>query len=167
MEWLKKTKAHNTLIIGGCDQMLVEPTESVGKIIDWSKNEKSVTLDISSAYPNVNTFIRKISLDGNVIRILDTVDSNCEVDILYPLHTLSAPTQCGNNTVVERLGAKLTVVPVSKNLTLELITDRYDVDLNEGIADEFKVEMPSQYHVYYKAEAARHHEILVEYHIEY
>ena len=68
LEWMKKTKAHNTLIIGGCDQTVVEPTESVGKIIEWSESEKSVTLDLTSAYPNITRFIRKISLSNAMLR---------------------------------------------------------------------------------------------------
>ena len=164
--WMKKTKAHNTLIIGGCDQMQVEPTESVGKIIDFSEEEKSITLDLSSAYPNIKRFIRKISLKDNVITVNDTVDSDSDVDILYPLHTLSEPKQHNNNVLVERMGAKLTIAPLTDNLTLDSISDRFDIDLNEGIADEFKVKMPQQYHIYYKASAARRHDITVEYLIE-
>ena len=164
--WMKKTKAHNTLIIGGCDQMQVEPTESVGKIVDYSEKEKNVTLDLSSAYPNIKSFIRKITLKDNIVSIRDIIDSDSEVDILYPLHTLSEPKECGNDTIVERMGARLTITPLSGNLTLNSISDRFDIDLNEGIADEFKVEMPKQYHIYYKAPEAKHHDITVEYRIE-
>ena len=167
LEWMKKTKAHNTLIIGGCDQMQVEPTESVGKIIDWSVDERSVTLDLSSAYPNVTKFIRKISLKDNVVYVNDTVEAEKEVDILYPLHALSAPMQRGNDAVIKRMGAMLTVSPTSKELSLDSISDKFDVDLNEGVADEFKVKMPEQYHIYYKAPASRSHNITVEYKVEY
>ncbi len=166
LEWMKKTKAHNTLIIGGCDQMQVEPTESTGQIIDWSEKERSVTLDLSSAYPNITKFIRKITLKDKIVIVNDTVESDSEVDILYPLHTLSEPQKCENHTVIERMGARLTIAPVSGNLILDSISDRFDIDLNEGIADEFKVEMPPQYHVYYKAPAKKRHDITVEYRIE-
>ncbi len=165
-EWLKSTKAHNTLIIGGCDQRIVDPVDSVGRITDWSEDEKSITLDLSSAYPNVNLFTRKLTLKGATLTVHDTVESQEDVDILYPLHTLSRPSSDGNNVKVERGNAELLIVPTQGNLKLDCISDKFDVDLNEGIADEYKVEMPKQYHIYYKAAPARRHEITVEYRIK-
>jgi len=166
-EWLKKTKAHNTLIIGGYDQTAVPNTESTGCITEWSEDDKSITLDLSSAYPNVREFRRTLSLSGTTLTVTDTVVSDEDVDVLYPLHALSEPRACGNSVEIERGDTKLTVTPISGELMLDTVTDKFDVDVNEGVADEYKVTMPKQYHVYYKAAPARRHEIRVEYIIEY
>ena len=108
-----------------------------------------------------------VKLDGSTLTVSDSVESDDEVDILYPLHALSAPIADGNTVKIERGDAKLSIAPISNDLILDSISDKFDVDLNEGIDDEFKVEMPEQFHIYYKSSPNRHHEITVEFRISF
>lgn len=164
--WLKQTIAHNAILVDGVGQE-ANSMNSRAKILSCTDDgeTKQALLDISAAYPMLTKWHRSITLRGKRVSVVDEIVSERETTITYPLHTLSAPSNNGNTVTVERKGVKLTVSP-DRTLTLAEITDKFGVDLNEGVPDEFRVSAPPHWHIYYKTEASMHHTITVEYVIE-
>ena len=163
-KWTNATLAHNVPLINGEGQ----PNNSRlsrGRIAALDEENSSVTLDISDAYSGVDSFIRVITLDGNTVTVRDSISSSSPVTVEYPLHTLSEPTAVGNTVTVIRKGREMTVTPISGELTLVGITDKFATELNEGVPAEYAVDMPVQYHVTYAAPAATVHDITVVYRI--
>lgn len=159
MEWTKGTKAHNALLFNGHDQRVVPLLQSVGRILHVDPDRKSCLLDMSSAYDNVQLWQRELRLQDRCLTVVDTVDAEEPVEVLYPLHTLSEPYVKNGHVFVERKGQTMEII--ADSLTLEEITDKPDVDLNEGVPPKNAVTMPPQYHIYFKAEKAKKHTITV------
>ncbi len=166
MKWTNATIAHNALLFNGEGQPTFSE-KSAGRIIAFDKEKKSVTMDMSGAYESITLWQRTITLtpDGAVIR--DVVEADEPVGVTYPLHTLVRPAADGDILTVDRESAKLTVTPVSGGLTLERVTDEYDVALNDGEPDAYAVTMPPQYHAFYRAKAAKRHELVVRYTVSF
>lgn len=162
-EWTKNTKAHNTFIFSGHDQKSVDVLESVGKIVSVDKDKKHCVLDISSAYDNIDLWQRELTLEDNCLTVKDTVLSKEEVEVLYPLHTMAPPFEKDGKIYLERKGQKLEID--TGNLTVDQITDKYDVDLNQDVPEEYRIPMPQQYHIYLKSEKAKEHKFVVKFKI--
>lgn len=162
-EWTNTTKAHNVPLINGKGQ--TGELTSVGKIIDFDEKSRSCTLDLSGAYDGVRSFTRHFELDREGLTLTDEIVADEPVEILYPLHSLSEPAKNDGSVSIERGTARLVVELLDGGLSLSEITDRYDVDLNEGEPEEFAVTMPKQYHVYYKAAAKTHHTLKLRFKI--
>lgn len=162
-EWTNSTKAHNTLLINGEGQ----PKNSMlsrGRIAEFSESEKRVLLDISDAYSGAYSVTREMMLTEYGARITDTVITDEESVITYPLHTLSRPEiNERGNVCVRRGGALLEIV--TDSLELDCISDEYDTPLNEGVREDCQVSMPEQFHIYYKSKASCSHKITVDYKI--
>lgn len=163
--WTKSTKAHNTLLIDGLGQGEVPILDSVGKFLEVDKQSKKCVMDLSSAYPNVTKWHRTLILENNLLTVTDEIEAENEVDITYCLHTLSQPTASGNNVKVSRKGVKMDIIP-DESLSLYEISDKFDVDVNDGQPKEFHVETEPQYHIYYKTNKAKTHSFNVKYIIE-
>lgn len=160
-QWTKRTKAHNALLFDGHDQQSVPVLQSVGEILAVDKAEKRCLLDLSRAYDNITLWQRSLQLQGNCLTVTDTVEAEQAVEVLYPLHTLSQPCARDGRVFVERKGQTLEIIP--EGLTLAEITDKPDVDLNEGVPAEDAVTMPPQYHIYFRTEKAKKHTITVRF----
>ena len=124
---------------------------------------KEARLDLSAAYPMLRSWIRTLRMEGKTLTVEDEIDADLSVTVTYPLHTLSLPMGEGNCVRVERDGVSLLIEPVGNALTLDRITDRYAVELNEGVPAEFAVSMPQQYHIYYRTQKAKSHRLTVKY----
>ena len=164
-EWTNSTAAHNCLLFNGVGQ----PTfsmDSRGEIVSFSEKDKSVTLDMSGAYPNIKFWQREVSLSGDTVTVKDTVKADEPIEVSYLLHSLSEPKNDGDTVLIERGGKALSVIPSSGGLKLSSITDKFGVDLNEGEPAEYAVSMPAQYHITYKTKKAKLHELIVKYKIE-
>ena len=172
--WTRSTKAHNALLIDGIGQPTwdTDPDNilnSVGKIVQCDKENKSVTLDLSCAYPktNLTKWLRTIKIDDDGLKITDTVEASEPTEVTYPLHFLSRPEASGLLLTVERCGKKLEIIPDKDCFTKLETSELYDVDLNEGVPEQFKVQMPPQYHAYYTTQKKQSHVINVSYKITY
>ncbi len=165
LNWTKSSKAHNVILIDGIGQEAVPHLESVGRFTGVDKDNKICVMDMSSAYPNISRWQRTLKLDDSVLTVTDEIEAKNDVEITYCLHTLSEPSADGNNVIVQRNGKLLTIVPDS-NLTLSEISDKFDVDVNDGQPEEFHVKTEPQYHIYYKTEKTKHHIFDVKYVIE-
>ena len=95
--------------------------------------------------------------------VTDIIESDTEVSVKYPLHTLVEPKSDGEKVTVKRDNCVLTIEAVSGDLKLKAIKDEYDVDLNAEVPKEYQVTMPQQYHIYYEAEKAAKHVIKVRF----
>lgn len=163
--WTNTTKAHNSLLFDDVGQ----PTFSMdakAEIVSFDKENKTMVCDMSTAYPNIDMWQRKFVLTENGIEITDSVKAPKPVEVTYPLHFLSRPFEEDGVLSLERKGRKLTVEVAEGELTLKEITDKYDVDLNEGEPEKYHVTRPTQYHAYYKTEAKCEHVIKVKYTLE-
>lgn len=165
-EWKNSTKAHNTLLINGYGQESVDIMEATGKILEVDKENRKCVMDMSSCYDKINMWHRTLSLNGNVLTVYDEIEATDEVEITYCLHALSQPTNDGNSVFIQRNGKKLTVSPLGTNLSLDFITDKFDIDVNEGQPEHLHVTVPTQYHIYYKTQKCKTHAIKVEYIVE-
>ncbi len=165
MNWTKSTKAHNTLLIDGLGQGEVPILDTVGSFLSVDKGNKACVMDLSPCYPNISKWHRTLLLSDRYLTVKDAVEADNEVEITYCLHTLSKPTTDGNNIKVIRKGVKMSIVPDEK-LTLSEISDKFDVDVNDGQPKEFHVETEPQYHIYYKTQKLKKHSFEVKFIIE-
>ena len=163
--WTRKSKAHNVILVDGLGQDKVNILESVGKFVEVDKENKVCVMDMSTAYPNITKWQRTLSLSNEGLVVSDIIESNEDVEITYCLHTLSVPKANGNNIKVERNGKTLDIIP-DENLSLDLISDKFDVDLNDGQAERYHVTEAPQYHIYYKTERAKTHNFTVKYEVK-
>lgn len=163
--WTNSTKAHNTLLIDGLGQEQVPILESVGSFIEVDKENKTCVMDLSSAYAGISKWHRTLGLENGGLYVTDEVEADNEVEITYCLHTLSRPSADGNSVKIERKGVKMDIIP-DENLSLCEISDKFDIDVNDGQPPEFHVESEPQYHIYYKSGKAKSHKFIVKYIIE-
>lgn len=162
--WTNTSKAHNTLLFNGIGQPTFSK-DSRAKIVSFDKENKVITADISHAYENISLWQREFRLTDKGVEITDTIEAENPVEVTYPLHFLSEPSANKNEISVERKGKSLTITPIEGNLELMEITDKYDVELNDGQPEEYHVERPVQYHAYYKTSSKCRHVIKVQYRI--
>lgn len=163
-EWLKTTQAHNCILVDGEGQPVNSMYSRATILSCEDRGEvKEARLDLSAAYPMLRSWIRTLRMEGKTLTVEDEIDADHSVTVTYPLHTLSLPIEEGNCVRVERDGVSLLIEPVGNALTLDRITDRYAVELNEGVPAEFAVSMPQQYHIYYRTQKAKSHRLTVKY----
>lgn len=163
--WTNSTKAHNCILVDGIGQEKVPPLDAVGRFIEVDKENKACVMDLSSAYPNIDKWHRTLRLSDGYLTVNDEIEAQNEVEITYCLHTLSQPVANGNSVKVERKGVKMSIIP-DEHLSLFEISDRFDVDVNDGQPEEFHVETQPQYHIYYKTKKSKSHSFEVKYIIE-
>ncbi|MBQ2707374.1 MAG: heparinase II/III family protein, partial [Clostridia bacterium] len=164
--WLKQTIAHNTLLIDGEGQVpdaLLDHAKILSVTDDGTT--KKALLDLTSAYPQTKKCLRTLTLSGKVLTVTDEVEADHAVALTLPLHTLSAPFAADGKVCVEHRGAHLTITPDAK-AALREISDKFGVDLNEGVPEAFHAVMPPQWHVYFDVPAAERHVVTMTYTVE-
>ncbi len=162
-QWMKTSKAHNVLLVDGEGQ-LWHDERCTGKLISWSDENgvKTAKMDLTAAYDGkLSLWIRTITLTADSMTVEDHVEAPKDVVLTYPLHALSQPTLDGNDLVIERGGCTLRVHPEAGDLSGCEITDKFDVDLNEGEPEAYHVTRPVQYHAYYSTPARSVHDLKV------
>ena len=162
-EWTNSSKAHNTILVDNFGQESAYIMDATGKFLDVDKENRSCIMDMSKCYDKITKWHRTLSLKGNVLTVDDQIEASEDVEITYCLHALSPAISDGNNVFIERNGKKLTITPQSPNLVLDMITDKFDIDVNEGQPEHLHVSVPTQYHIYYKTNKAQKHTITVNY----
>ncbi len=163
-EWTNATKAHNCVLIDGCGQGNRD-FRAAGRMVAWGEDAdgRFVETDLSAAYPMLSAYRRSFRLEGTVLTVTDVLTSAVPVAVTYCLHTLSCPAADGDCAVVVRDGKSLRIVPVDGDLGGLAIRDEFDTPLNEGVTEEYRVEMPPQYHLTWKTDAKTEHRIVVRY----
>lgn len=164
--WLKQTVAHNSILVDGVGQE-ADSLNSRGEILSVTDDgiTKKAVLDLTSAYSKLVCWHRTIELREKTVTVSDEIRSGHDVRITYPLHTLSEPSVEGGKVSICRKGVRMTVMPDS-SLKLRNISDRFGVDLNEGIPEKLHVHMPPQWHIYYESAPASRHTFTVTFIID-
>jgi len=166
MGWTKTTAAHNAILVDGAGQ----PEKSIlsaGRVL-YCREEDGVRrakVDISGAYAALSCWTRTFTMTDDELIIEDHIEAPSPVEITYPLHTLAEPRTADNCLIVERENATLTVTPLAGELSGLSYTDKAGVDLNEGIAPEYHVTFPTQYHAKWTTPRAAVHDLRVSYRI--
>ena len=160
--WCRTTRAHNAVLVNGEGQA-VGSVEDVGRIVSCTDEgeRKTAVLDLSAAYPSLVLWRRTLILEEGRLTVTDEIEGRDDVEITWPLHTLSRPRADGDAILVSRKGVAMRAEPVEGELTLGEILDRFPVDLNEGQPEAYHVTMPQQYHVFWRTERKRRHRITV------
>ncbi|MBQ9116658.1 MAG: heparinase II/III-family protein [Clostridia bacterium] len=165
-EWTRQTIAHNVALIDGQGQG--NGVDTSCSIPAFDRENRAFTMDITPAYEGrLIKYLRTVSLDETGITVTDEIQADEEVEVTYPLHASVLPEEREEGKVrIARENAILTVTPIEGCLTLDKISDKYGIDLNEGEPAEYHVTMPQQYHIYYTAAKAKNHRITVRYSVE-
>jgi hypothetical protein len=140
----------------------------VGKIL-YCRDEgdkKTAKLDMSTAYASLTAWTRTFTLTADELTVEDHIEADHPVTVTYPLHTLVMPQAEGNSLIVQRENVRLTVQPTAGDLADLAITDKFDVDLNEGEPEQYHVTMPPQFHANWITPKKQVHDITVRYRIE-
>ncbi|MBP3918761.1 MAG: heparinase II/III family protein [Clostridia bacterium] len=169
MQWLNTTKAHNAILIDGVGQSYRDfrhTAKIVSCGIDAKTQKRYAVLDMTASYPMLRTWQRTFSFtDDHTVVIEDTVLSDTAVTVTYPLHMLSEPSAFGQTITLTHGGYTMKIVPDAGCFASLLLSDRYDVDLNEGEPEAFHVTMPKQFHAYYETEQKKEHHLKVTFRI--
>jgi len=168
MNWLNTTKAHNAVLIDGIGQDW-KNFRHTGEIVSCGIDEngyRTAILDLTASYPMLIRWVRTLRVtDGRTAVIEDEIAADRPVTVTYALHTLSAPEAWEDGFRIRRNGCTMTVTPDAGQFVSRTITDRCDVDLNEGEPEQYHVVMPQQYHVYFETEKKEIHRLRVTVHI--
>jgi hypothetical protein len=170
LEWTRSTHAHNCLLIDGQPQL--SDFSSIGHILECGIKDsvRYAAVDLAGAYPMLASYRREFTLeqrgDAAVARVRDIVEAAKPVTVSYLNHTLSEPECSPDGTVrVSRKGAVLRIIPIQGLLPGVTCTDAFAVGVNDGVAPEYWVDTPPQYHLAWTSQPARRHEIVVEYRV--
>jgi len=158
--WTNTTRAHNTILVGGEGQA-ENSFAAAGRVIGaWDENGRLwAAIDPSGAYEHVEKWVRRFDLDENGLTVTDEIELDAPMEIDYLLHALSRPHLTENGMALSRGGVELAIVPEEGGLSDPQISDRFDVDLNEGEPEQYHVTMPQQYHMRWTAPAKKTHRI--------
>lgn len=160
-EWTRQTIAHNVALIDGEGQK--KGIEAVGCFTRFDKENRIAVMDITAAYEHLTKYERSIALDEDGITVTDLIESAHPVAITYPIHTLAMPQRDGDCVTVSRERCGMKIAVLAGDLVPETITDQYDIDLNEGEPEAYRVTMPPQYHIYYRAKPSNRHLLKVRF----
>lgn len=172
MSWYNSTKAHNAILVDGVGQDY-HNFRHTGRIVSCGLDcqqdaggqfiPRSAQLDLKASYPMLESWTRKLVIENeNTVWIEDRIKADHPVRITYPLHMLSQPRKEDLTVTVERKGIEMQIIPMKGCFTSCSLSDRYDVDLNEGEPKEYHVQMPAQYHLYYETESKKEHLLRVK-----
>ena len=161
-EWTKKTVAHNVALINGEGQR--GDINATGRFIEFDKSNRVAKMDITKSYEKIKKYERTVELDDGGITVTDYIEADEPVTVKYPLHTLALPTEENGAVTILRDNCRMRI-NVLCGLKLDFVTDKFDVDLNEGVESQYQVSMPKQYHVYYSSDAAEKHLLKVRFDI--
>ena len=163
-EWTRETKAHNVILVDGKGQRT--DLDAAGEIVDFKRDERECTLSLGALYDGIVSYTRHFKLSDGALTVTDEIVSECDTEIIYPLHTKTPPTLSTDFISVARERARMRIIPPRDMLRSAVITDEYDVDLNEDVPMAYRVSMPKQYHVYLTSGAAKRHLITVRLEVE-
>lgn len=168
-KWTQTTFAHNCLLINGQPQ----PADftATGKIISCGQEANGLLhaeLDLSASYPALESYIRSFALEhinGAVqLTVRDRLKSENPVTVSYLNHTLSEPVILPDGRVSISRGGNIIIIKPFAGLAPEPdISDKFTVGVNDGVPQEYWVNVPPQYHLRWEAAAACEHDISVKY----
>lgn len=168
MGWFNTTKAHNAILIDGVGQDYHD-FRHTGEILSCTNDNgvRKAVLDLTASYPMLQKWIRTLRVESaERVVIEDEILADHPVKVTYLLHSLSPITSENDRLTVHRNGVTLQILP-EKPFEKVTLSDRYDVDLNEGQPKEYHVTMPPQFHAYLDTGKACAHHLSVAYQVEH
>ncbi|MCQ2431538.1 MAG: heparinase II/III-family protein [Clostridia bacterium] len=168
MQWMNTTKANNAILVDGVGQDFHNFTHT-GKILSCGMENgvRKTVLDLSASYPMLTHWYRTFSMtDDRTVIVEDDILAPEPVTVTYPLHTLSAPEKVGETVSVKRNNIRMTINPDAGCFSSCTLSDKFDVDLNEGEPEQFHVTMPKQFHIYYETEKRAEHKLTVTFRVD-
>jgi len=162
VRWTRTTAAHNVALIDGVGQL--GGVDAVGRFLSFDKKNRRCVMELGDAYPVDCAYLREIALDEGGITVTDRITAQTPVAVTWPLHTLAQPEIREGLVTVERESCRLTITPL-EGVTLEGVSDRFGVDVNEGEPEQYHVSVRPQYHITYRAEPKCSHLIRVRFEI--
>lgn len=163
--WTNSTRAHNCILVNGAGQP-ENSCEGTGVILSCMQQGRSFTaeLDLSDAYASLLQWKRRLVMDAAALTLTveDSVTAEQEAELSWLLHSLSLPVNRDDGSVfLSRGGIGLHILPEEGLLPGAEICDRFAVDLNAGVPEQFRVAMPPQYHMTWHTEKKCEHRIRV------
>lgn len=162
--WTQTTKAHNCILVDGVGQE-ENGFRATGRFLEREHDGNRffrLVADLAAAYPMLSEYRRTFTLTENELVVEDEISSSEPHEISFLLHMLSRPRlQEDGSLLLEHGGERAVIVPLSGFSGEPVISDRYGVDLNEGVPERSRVEMPAQYHVSFTAPRALMHRLKV------
>ncbi len=159
-EWTRATVAHNCILVDGAGQG-TEHTHT-GRIVrlDDRGAHAVAELDLGAAYPRLEKYIRRlIFVRPDIVFVADEINAAGEVAIAWLMHSLSAPeTQADGSVFIRRAPALACIREISGQPLEYSCTDKFAVDVNDGVPAAFQVGMPDQHHLRWNARPARTHQ---------
>jgi hypothetical protein len=159
-----QSKAHNVILVDGVGQES-RCHRATGRVLSCGEWDGALygELDLSAAYPMLTAFRRRFALlEKGILVVNDRIAADKPVAVSWLLHSLSLPRGAGEGGAeLERNGIRLAICPISGGLGECRITDRYDIDLNEGVPEPYQVRMPPQYHMSWQTGSHSTHDITV------
>ena len=156
LKWTHQTMAHNCVLVDGVGQR-ARKFDTRGQIVTLEEagTYAYTRLNLEEAYPELTACERTIVLiRPGVIVVYDHLEAEQPVQYAWLAHTLSAPQADGMHVRVERDPAVLEMEVFTQG-TLDLDwTDRFGIDLNEGVPAHLHRYQPDQYHLTWTAERA-------------
>ncbi len=149
-DWTNHTVAHNCVLINGEGQPSRKHT-ATGAITAFENTARfaTSTVDITAAYPQSTKYIRKFAfIRPGLVLVHDAIETPKPASFSWLAHALSAPTDNDGVISIERAPASLKMVVLHpETRPAYSMTDKFGVDLNEGVAKENHVTFPTQYHM--------------------
>ncbi|MGI5892990.1 MAG: heparinase II/III domain-containing protein [Candidatus Merdivicinus sp.] len=162
--WTNTTQAHNCILVDGVGQETNSP-HPTGKFTAWKHegaNLFQIETDLSKAYPMLRSYRRTFCLSPEKLVIKDEIHSDTPCQISWLLHTLSKPQLSSDGSIlVQRDTEAIRILPdysFEKNVE---ITEKFAVDVNDGVPASVQVSMPNQYHITFRTTKKTDHVIHV------
>lgn len=164
-QWTCQTKAHNTIVVNG-EGMPNASRDHIGDIeyCRQSGNVFEALMDLDNAYETLSGWKRKLTMDADAKTLIveDTLSADDPVILDWALHTLSQPTEENGTVYVRRNGITLKIEVLEGLNGKVIFSNKFDTDLNEGIAPENHAVMPKQYHIKWQTDNKKEHYIKVK-----
>ena len=149
-EWTRSTKANNSVLVNGKGQVIRDEKAS-GEIIRFEERSSHTYLvgDATPAYQGLlKSFKRHILfLRPGVFLLLDELEAPSAVNFQWMLHAFDKMKVDGRKVISQKDGARLSIwFESSQDLVLSQ-TDQFDIPYNEGIPEEFHIEVENHWHM--------------------
>ncbi len=168
LEWTNTSRAHNTILVNGVGQPTFseKPTGEV----EYCRQDGDIfkaSMKLDNAYGQLDAWTRTLTMNAKekTLIVEDRVISKEETVLDWLLHTLGRPWIENGGVYVWRNGITLKIETIEGLSDEVVLSDCFDVDVNEGIGDRQKAVAPDQFHISYKTKRAKIHNIKVKFSI--
>jgi hypothetical protein len=149
-KWTNETVAHNCVLVDGKGQPSRD-FSATGSIETFENHEKFATtsVDITPSYGQTKLYRRKYALiRPGLVLVHDFIETEKPSSYAWLAHSLSKPTDNDGVIAIDRAPASLRMVLLHPDTRPQYsMTDRFGVDVNEGVPKANHVSFPDQFHM--------------------